>query len=201
MSRFDKVAEIWDANQRILQTAEKIYKAIAESLCLCDDKNVADIGTGTGLLLIHIQPFVKEITGFDNSEGMLAELDKKAEKANLKNVKTKLFDADKDKMPENYFDLVVSSMTFHHIKNIENYLKNIYNSLTERGEICIADLETEDGMFHSEPNEDIRHLGFDKKEFNDMMINAGFKETSVITLFSIDKEGKKYPVFLAYGKK
>ena len=35
---------------------------------------VADLGTGTGLLLIHLLPHVKEIHGYDNSAEMFKVL-------------------------------------------------------------------------------------------------------------------------------
>ncbi len=201
MNRFNEIAKSWDANPRRLLLAEKIFSAIEKKVKLNDKMHVLDIGTGTGLLLMHFITKVKQITGIDNSEGMLKVLKEKTHKAGVRNVDYMLFDAEKDILPENKYDLAVSSMTFHHIENIENFIRSIYKSLRQNGKICIGDLETEDGSFHSDGNAGIKHFGFDKKTFVAFLKNAGFKNISVETIFEIDKNQKKYPIFSAYGEK
>ena len=138
MSRFNEIAKKWDAHPRRLLQAEKIFSAIEQKVKLNKQMQVLDIGTGTGLLLIHFISKVKHITGIDNSEGMLNMLKEKAEKAKIYNIDYLFFDADKDSLPENKFDLVVSSMTFHHIEKVEDFLKEIYKSLKSGGKICIG---------------------------------------------------------------
>ncbi len=201
MSRFDEIAKVWDAKPRRLEGARLVFEAIKSKININKNWIVADYGTGTGLLLIHFQPFVKKLFGFDNSESMLKMLDKKVKEASIKNVSRVLHDADKENLPENKFDLFVSRMTLHHISDVQNVLKQAYKSLKFGGKLAIADLETEDGTFHSEPNESIKHFGFNKFEFVEMLKNAGFKNINCETIFSIDKGIKKYPVFLAYAEK
>ena len=69
------------------------------------------------------------------------------------------------------------------------------------GEIAIADLEAEDGTFHTEMTDDIKHKGFEKSHFKNLLKNAGFTDIEVKTAFSISRDEKLFPVFLAYGKK
>lgn len=201
MYKFDRIAEIWDASPARLKGAEQIYNAISGKIKIQDHMIVADYGTGTGLLLIHIQPYVKQIFGFDNSDNMLKMLDEKVKVAELTNVSRILHDANKHTLPAGKFDLFVSSMTFHHINKVQEFLKEAYNSLIPGGRFAIADLETEDGSFHGEPDETVVHLGFDKTDFLDMMKTAGFRNPTCETIFSIDREDKSFPIFLAYGEK
>jgi len=201
MNKFDQSAEVWEAEPRRLASARQIYEAIAEKTDLTQYKSVADYGTGTGLLMIHIQPFVEKIIGFDNSKGMLEQLDKKIEKAKFTNVSAVFHDADKDKLPQEAFDLFVSSMTFHHINKVENFIQEAYNSLLPGGKFLIADLVSEDGSFHTGGSEGIFHLGFDKTEFEEMMQKAGFVNIEIKEIFTIEKGKGNYPIFLASGNK
>ena len=202
MNRFDQIAKEWDAKPRRLLLANKISEAIKKEVNLNKEHNVIDIGTGTGLLLMHLVLDVKHITGVDNSQGMLNMLKEKAENTGLNNIGYLLFDADKDSLSENQYDLAVSSMTFHHFSDPAGFLEEVYRSLKPGGKICIGDLDKEDGTFHSD-NEavDVKHFGFEKDVFNIWLKNAGFKDTKVEVVFEIDKNEKKYPVFLAYGEK
>lgn len=201
MNRFDKIAEIWDENPRRVYLAKQIFSAIEKKIELNSQMKVADIGTGTGLLLIQVLPLVGEIYGFDNSSQMLRMLEEKINKAELTNVKTCLFNADSEEFEQDDFDLFVSSMAFHHIENIDNLLAKIYNATSKGGKIAIADLEAEDGSFHSEPDDSIKHLGFDKQQFKAKLEKNGFSEVEVETIFSLERENKKFPIFLATAKK
>jgi ubiquinone/menaquinone biosynthesis C-methylase UbiE len=201
MNRFDKSAEQWDAEERRVNLAKSVFNSIKEKIKLKNDLTIADIGTGTGLLLIQFLPFAKQIDGFDNSQGMLNVLSEKIKQNKIENVTLHQFNADKDELPENKYDLVVSSMTFHHIEKTEEILRKIYKSLKIGGEMCIADLESEDGTFHSEMTDDIFHKGFDKSDFVSIMEKVGFKNSETKTAFSVIRSEKSFSIFTAYGKK
>ena len=202
MNRFDKIAKQWDAAPRRLKLAGKTYIAINDKVNLHSDMNVLDIGTGTGLLLMHFITKVNQITGIDNSQGMLDMLNEKAKKADVSNISTSLFDADKDILKNGSYDLAISNMTFHHFIKPEDFLRQVYQNLKPGGKICIADLVTEDGSFHTDNAlADVKHFGFDKTVFNNWLKKANFKNTGVEIIFEIDRHEKKYPIFLAYGEK
>jgi ubiquinone/menaquinone biosynthesis C-methylase UbiE len=201
MNRFDRLASNWEKDEKRTKLAKLIFNSIKENLILRTNLTIADIGTGTGLLLVQLLPYAKQIDGFDNSQAMMNVLREKLISNEIKNVETVTFNADKDELPENKYDLVVSSMAFHHIAETENILKKISKSLKIGGQIAIADLETEDGTFHSEMTDDIKHKGFDKSGFEQLMKNSGFENAEVKTAFSVIREEKSYPVFLAFGRK
>jgi len=202
MNRFDIIAKNWDAKERRLRMARNTFNAIAKKTTISKEANILDIGAGTGLLLLHFIENVKHITGIDYSQGMLDILQEKLVQSEINNVALTHFDANKDKLENNKFNLAISNMTFHHFKKPDEFIQQVYGSLKQGGTICIADLETEDGTFHNpDASEDVFHLGFDKNKFKTWLNNANFKNTSIETIFEIDKDGKKFPVFLAYGEK
>lgn len=200
MSRFDKTAREWEQKQRRIDLAAAIFNSFKKLISKDKYKCVADLGAGTGLLAEQFVPFSDKIFAFDNSRGMLEVLSEKAKEKGIKNIKNIFFDADNDVLGKENFDLIISSMTFHHIKEPETFFKNCYNALKKGGEICIADLVQEDGNFHDD-NEGVHHFGFDIEDFEDMMNNAGFKKIKTIIAHEIPKEERTYPVFSAYGVK
>jgi ubiquinone/menaquinone biosynthesis C-methylase UbiE len=163
-----------------------------------------DIGAGTGLVDTIMAKHVGEIYAFDLSEGMLNVFKEKIEKQGLDNIKIFKKDVLSEEFPEKDFDLVITSMTFHHLDNPEEALRKIANYLKNDGYVVIIDLEKEDGTFHSD-NTDVKHFGFTHNEVESWFKNTGFSNFKIKTVYNIKKEreGKirKYPVFMAVGKK
>lgn len=202
MSRFDNKAKEWDLKPRRVLMATNTFNEIQKKVNLTEEMEVLDIGAGTGLLLLNFVDKVKHITGIDNSQGMLDMLNEKITQSKITNVSLNYFEADTDKLLKDNYNLAISNMTFHHFIKPENFIKETYKSLKQGGKICIADLETEDGTFHNKENlEGVHHFGFDKEKFKTWLEDANFKNISIETIFEIDKDGKKFPVFLAYGEK
>lgn len=200
MSKFDQLALEWDKEQKRVENARKIGEAIVSSVPLSKDMNVMDFGAGTGLLTLYIQPYVKHIDAVDNSEGMLSVLKEKIEKAGIENITPVKKDLEENHFGEEKYDLIVSSMTMHHIKNLENFLEKLYRVLKKGGYIAVADLEKEDGTFHSD-NEGVYHFGFDKDEIVSLFQKAGFKDISIKAVNKIHKNDRDYGVFLIVAKK
>ena len=67
-------------------------------------------------------------------------------------------DLSKENLPRT-FDGIISSMTMHHINDVNSMFNRLYSLLPTGGFIAIADLETEDGSFHTEDT-GVFHFGF-----------------------------------------
>lgn len=201
--RFDSVANRYDTPDKIERSKEFVDKLLS-LIPVNKSFKVMDIGAGTGIVDIILSDFVKEIYAFDLSEGMLNVFKEKIDKQKISNIKIFKKDVINEGFEEKDFNLIITSMTFHHIENPEEALKTVVNYLKDNGYIAIIDLEKEDGTFHSD-NTDVKHFGFDKTEVEKWFENLGLKDIKVITVYSIQKnrEGKikDYPVFLALGKK
>jgi len=201
---FDKEAAQWDSNPGRVKLAVDVGAAIISIIPITKNMTVIDFGCGTGLLTMKLQPIVKSITGVDNSPGMLAMLQKKIADHGLNNVLTQHVDFEKDQHIVGQYDLIVSSMVLHHIPNTVELFKEWLELLRPNGQICFADLDTEDGTFHGD-NTGVHHLGFDRSKLKQLLLETGYIDVRDITatIMSKEVEGKQreFSVFLITATK
>ncbi len=153
-----------------------------------------DFGCGTGLLSYNLTDIAQKIVGIDNSPKMVEEFNKKS--PNLQKIKAYASLKDIDER----FDLIVSSMTFHHIPDIPKLVAKLSRYIIPEGMICVADLHKEDGSFHDRGNEGVYHFGFDVDWLVEIFSEQGFELVCEETPFVIQKQ-KAYPLFLLCFKK
>jgi ubiquinone/menaquinone biosynthesis C-methylase UbiE len=202
---FDKEAAKWDEVPARVKLANDIASVISSEIPLTSHMDVLDFGCGTGLLTLKLQPFVHSITGVDSSPGMLDVLNTKIDRQNLHNIKTRYLDTENGDILEGTYHLIVSGMTFHHVKEIRPLLDQFYRVLAPSGYLCIADLDLDDGKFHDN-NDGIFHFGFDRALLRRDFMDAGFLDIRDMTATEImkpDSEGEIQPftVFLMTGQK
>jgi 2-polyprenyl-3-methyl-5-hydroxy-6-metoxy-1,4-benzoquinol methylase len=202
---FDAAAATWDENPGRVKVAQDVARAIRETVKMTPDMDVLDFGCGTGLLTLQLQPLVRSITGIDSSQGMIDILGAKVIKQGLKNVKARLVDLDRGDELEGRYDLVVSSMTFHHIRDIPVLLDRFARILKHSGQVAIADLDCDEGKFH-DTNEGVFHNGFDRCILKKHLETAGFgsvrnRTAAIIRKPGADGETRAFTVFLMTGLK
>lgn len=200
MNRFDEAAKQWDSKSKRVEIAKSVVSTIKENIEL-KDKTVLDYGCGTGLLAYGISDDAKEVIGMDSSRGMLETFNEKNKILNFSNVRCEYHDANDMELGRDRFDVIVSSMTLHHIKYTQNFINHCYKSIKTGGFIAIADLDEEDGKFHTHGNDGVEHFGFSHDQMRAFYELAGFKITFLHNIHNVKKEGKEYPVFLAIGHK
>lgn len=202
---FNKDAAMWEENPGRVKVVSDIAETIINNIRLAKDMDVLDFGCGTGLLSLRLIPFVRSATGIDSSGGMLAVFKSKIEKQELDNVRLNLVDIEKGDMLSGAYHLVASSMTLHHIKEIQPLLKQFHQILLPFGIVAIADLDLDDGKFHEDPT-GVFHDGFGRDKLRQEFLDAGFTNIKVLTAAKIAKpiaDGtlKEFSVFLMIGMK
>lgn len=195
---FNKKADEWDTQSIPLQLSKTIGPALIENVILDPDMEVMDFGAGTGLLTSHIVPLVKSVAAVDISQSML---DKLAAKPEFHNKVTAYCQNILQQPLNKQFDLIISAMAIHHVKETAHLLKSFTQHLKPGGRIALADLDTEDGSFHPPQTEGIFHLGFDRESFSLLLQDAGFEDIQFLTAHIVEKEGVDFPVFLVLGRK
>ncbi len=202
---FNSEAAEWDKNPGRIKMGESIFKALTENLEFTKDMDLLDFGCGTGLLSLQLLPLVNSVTGADSSTGMLEVFNLKIAVQNIKHVKTIHIDIDRGDTLSGRYDAVISTMTMHHIKNPAPLLKQLYSVTKPGGYLCIADLDSDNGLFHDN-TDGVFHQGFNRDQMKIFFSDAGFTVTSVVTAAEMSKPdttGKmnNFSIFLMIGRK
>lgn len=202
---FDKEAAGWDENPVRVQLAADVFGAIRGKVRFDKAMRVLDFGCGTGLVTLHIAPLVCSVTGADSSQGMLAVLCEKAVRQGVSNIDTQLLESDDGKALAGSYDVIVSSMTLHHVENVAPLLARFKACLVPGGHLCIADLDPDGGRFHGDPA-GVFHNGFEREDLRRLFLNAGFEGVSAATAAEVRKPGADgemhvFTVFLMSGRK
>jgi cyclopropane fatty-acyl-phospholipid synthase-like methyltransferase len=190
---FAHKSKSWDMNSRRVKNAQSIAKIIVKNIKLDKEMEIMDLGAGTGLLSFFIAPFVKKVIAVDNSPSMLKEFQNKCDEFQCE---TEVVEKDLSvDTLDRTFDGIISSMTIHHLEDILALFRKLYAMLDDGGFIAIADLDTEDGSFHSD-NTGVFHHGFDREALQVIAEKAGFRDVKFDTASTISKPHRDFTVFL-----
>lgn len=114
------------------------YELLLKHIAPC--KRLVDIGCGWGQLLALIQDRVDELWGVDESPDRIHDVQKACPKA-----KMVICRANRLELPDEYFDVVVTSQMLHEVKlfgrkgELEATLSEIYRVLTKGGKYLLLD--------------------------------------------------------------
>ena len=165
------------------------------------------MAAGQDLVGLYLLPHVRSVTGADNSVGMLEVLRRKIKDGGLENMQTMRLDLEHDPVPAGRYHLIVSSMALHHIADTPGVLGAFYQLLHPQGLLCLADLDTEPGVFHTpDVAPSVHHHGFDRAELKTRLAEIGFRDAKDVTAHTlrkpIENDGERdFPVFLIVARK
>jgi len=190
---FAHKSKTWNMNSKRVNNAKSIAELIVKNIKLNKSMELMDFGAGTGLLSFFIAPFVSKIVAVDNSPSMLKEFKNNCDEFLCQ---TEVIEKDlSTQMLDRTFDGIISSMTIHHLEDTKVLFSKLYNMLNKNGFIAIADLDSEDGSFHSH-NAGVYHYGFDRELLEKIAKEVGFREISFETVSIIKKPHADFSVFL-----
>lgn len=194
---FAQKAAQYEHNSQRVQNVDQISQAVLKHTQLHSGMRLLDFGAGTGLLLERVAPFVAQITAVDVSPSMTAQLRAKAGviACELEIVERDLCQGDLPDAWLGAFDGVISSMTLHHIADIPALLLIFKRLVKAGGFIALADLDSEDGSFHTEDT-GVFHHGFDRAALSAQAQAAGFVEVNTFDASVMQKPHGAYSVFV-----
>jgi ubiquinone/menaquinone biosynthesis C-methylase UbiE len=200
---FDGIARDYDDQDKV-QRARDVADAIRGGVPLTGRERVLEYGAGTGLVSQALQEAVGPLTLVDTSSGMRQVAEQKVTDGALPS-STRVWDLDltdpEAKLPEEAFDLVVSSLVLHHITDLTPVLAGLHRLLVPGGHLAVADLDSEDGRFHAHLHDFDGHDGFDRHQLARALGTAGFTDVTVDDCTTVVKHGEVFPVFLAVGRR
>jgi ubiquinone/menaquinone biosynthesis C-methylase UbiE len=204
MTNFDERAKDWDSDPKKVERARVTAEAIRKMILLSTDMNALEYGCGTGLLSFALQSDLGQITLADSSQGMLDVLSKKISEAGVTNMQSIRLDLTNDPLPDERYQLTYSLLTLHHVHDAKSIIFKFHALLEPNGYLLVADLDKEDGSFHTDGTTDV-HKGFERAELKKWAENAGFGNILFSTAFeirkNIDDKQKVFPVFLMSAQK
>lgn len=193
MSHFNDQANEWDTDSKIALMG-LLAKKTADALELDKPIDILDFGCGTGLFGLEFIDYANTLVGVDTSPGMLEVFKRKI--GDRCQVRSLQVDLETDDLHET-FDLIVSSMTFHHLTDPQGIILKLKSMLNEGGRLAIIDLYKEGGSFHPDPQKmGVKHFGFSLEEQQHWADRAHMHLRSQL-INTLQKEGKSYDQFLA----
>ena len=112
-----------------------------------EGETVLEVGCGTGVMSVLSKlktGNTGKVHGIDIAEKMIIQARKKAEKYGL-DIDFKVASIDDLPFPDNYFNVIIASMMFHHlpVKIKESGLREIYRVLRNNGRFLLSDFSTQ----------------------------------------------------------
>lgn len=206
LDRFNALAAQWDDSPLRAGIARAVAAAVAGTLPLRPDMRALEYGCGTGLVSVLLADRVGHIVAADVAPNMLQVLDDKCRRAGLDNIETRRLDLTVDPPPAERFDLIFSSMTLHHIEDVDGVLGTLAGLLAPGGRLALADLDREDGSFHGPDVPGVFHAGFERARLMDRLRALGLVEVAACTAHTVHKTGpggapRAYPIFLISARR
>jgi len=200
-NHFDIQAKEWDNDPSKIERAKVFADQISGFIKQNNNLRALEFGCGTGALSFQLKDFFKTITLADSSQGMIDVLNAKIKQTGITNFFPLKIDEDNNIDTIGNFDVIYTSMTMHHVLDIEEVITKFNSILTPKGYLCIADLEKEDGSFHDQHPNFIGHNGFHRDELTTILNRCGFVVEYYNVCFAVKKELKEYPVFMMICRK
>jgi len=198
---FDQISSQWDTLRKGFY-GDEVREAVLNAVQPGPDDTVLDVGAGTGFLTEAAAKVAKKVVALDLSKSMTDEARAKVLGGN---VEFKLGSAESIPLDDGSVEVVVGNMILHHCPSPEVAIREMVRVLKPQGRIALSDMQEHSFEWLRAEHADI-WLGFEMREVEKMMLDAGIGNTRVQALSSCCSttetgESIEIPMFLAHGVK
>lgn len=152
-----------------------------------------EFAPGVGLLSLILSKYCAEITGLDLSPDMAESYNERAKAAGLSDkIHAISGNVTKDPidLPKSHFDVVVSSMAFHHLPDVDAAVKSLAQFLRSRGHFYVVDIKPHAMNIHDEATATefgvAHHHGVNFHQLDTAFKSAGFDDVKQEKEFTVD---------------
>ncbi len=192
---FDERAATWDSEYRV-RRGRAIADKIVQSCAIPPAAVGLEYGCGTGLVGLPILDRFSRLDFYDPSTKMIDLVLQKA--AALPSPTFGSGFTERERLPLGTYDLIFSSMVFHHIRDLLSEIAFIRQLLKGGGTLCVVDLNPDDGSFHRAEADFDGHHGFDPELLAGLFQEQGLRPLGWETFFRDTRaiDGKEHPYSL-----
>jgi ArsR family transcriptional regulator len=158
---------------------------------------VADLGSGEGLLSELLARRCKRVISVDNSEKIVAFGAEKARKNNLDNLEFRLGNLENPPIEDRSVDLGILSQALHHAEDPARALQGAHRILRPKGQVMVLDLARHNFDRARQLYGD-RWLGFAESDLHRWLEEAGFKKIEV-SVVAREEQPPHFETLLASG--
>jgi ubiquinone/menaquinone biosynthesis C-methylase UbiE len=191
---FDSIASDWDDIKLGLFGTVNISEEIIERIADCDV--AADLGCGTGELLIPIRKKARKVIGVDKSPKMLEEAERRLA-SNGKGIELRIGEMEHLPMRDQEADAAIINMVLHHLPSPETSIVEAGRVLKSGGLLIIVDLDKHQSEEMRKKYEH-RWLGFTKKNIEKWLSSGGFVPQDFVQYDA--RDGLKIDLFVSVKK-
>jgi ArsR family transcriptional regulator len=160
---------------------------------------IADLGSGEGLISELLALRAKKVIAVDNSERIVEYGAAKAKKSGIANLEFRLGDLEDPPIQTESVDLVLISQSLHHAKNPGHALQSAFRILRKGGKIMILDLLKHSYEQKQKEYDDL-WPGFTEGELHQWLATAGFHKVK-IAVVAREEEPPHFQTVLADAEK
>lgn len=206
LDRFSEAAATWDERPGVEQRTATIADGIRSAVPLSRNDSALEIGGGTGLLARALADDIGTALVTDVAPGMVDTARTVLADARYAGWRAELFDVERDELPDERFDLVLSQLALHHMGDIGAVVERTFALLRPGGHVALADLEHDaDGGFHRHVHDFHGHHGFTRDALVGWLTDAGFEDVRIQVAGhdtkEVDGEEREFPILLATGRR
>lgn len=194
---FEQMALRYDTEER-KNIAHTVAQKVSSELTDTQNLSALDYGCGTGLLGLELVDMFKTMLFVDTSAQMLAQVERKIEKAQISTASTLCSDFCMEPPSNVKADYMLMSQVLLHVKDYVLLLNRLYDMLNRDGHLIVVDFDLNERIVSN-----MVHHGFEQSKLKLLLKQIGFASVHAQTFYHGQKMFMKEDasLFLLHARK